>query len=426
MAIVFFEGFENPPPKNWTFTKDPANAYTFADAFLFGYISRWPDGNGVAMQLSATSPPATPNTAEVEFPAQTLPIYFGVALTGLQSRDEVDEIAMNRNPYIVFSSAAGVAQLVIGLEHEYNAGPPETRVESFGFYVHQPSSGHYAHFGVPAVEFLLGAEPGNPAGIVMKGASGGGISSWSYLEFNIAPSGAVSMRVDGKYLFSAGNIIATMPSTIAPIAKISILGKNTNAIQMSDMYLLNTDPAGASTWLGPETRVLPLAFPSAASSPADTWVTTPSNSTLNTVTDGIGGWTDGGDATYIATSAYPRLQLYVPKVGAQLSSQFTEPDDIFVSPLYSPTATSGKRVLGLSISGNARKTTQDSAYKLVFSDPTVSATVFEISPKIDVTEVNYEYVGPFVLEQNPVTEAEWTIADIYTNGLLGVKSVNPA
>jgi hypothetical protein len=188
------------------------------------------------------------------------------------------------------------------------------------------------------------------------------------------------------------------------------------------MYLLNNDGTVANSWLGMETYVLPLHYPNSPT--VAEWTSVP-DQTQTVVFDpetnnsnAVPLTANDSDTSYISTSTFPRTQLYQ----VTPSGNFYQGWNYF----YDQTAVTGSRVLGMNFWTKARKTTQDSAYKLVYAPAASSSTLYDLSSSIPVTAINYENKPIVYVDKNPATNAAWTIADIYTDGLFGVQSVNPA
>jgi hypothetical protein len=417
MAVVLFEGFERPGhPDVWSISADSAYIATYGNnGYIYGYAGRqvgpsamgsnglyMPNHNGYQQStLTAVFAPQTNKT-----------IYFGVAITNLGSLSSSANVTNNRQQYIAFCSADGTEQIAIGFEHNSTAA-----LDSFGAYVYNAPNNYYGHYTVPIADYNVGGDDNN--GVYINNANR---SNFVYLEVEITAANTVAIRLDGRYLFSANSTSISVPS-IAPIAQVKFFTSSTGTISLDDMYLLNNDGDTANTWLGPDTYVLPLRYP--AETTVATWSSVPADTSLVTDPDFSGYSTtpltaEDADTSYIYTATYPRVQLY------PVLPQGTKYGGYGWSDYYAPSDIGNRQILGMEFWASARKTTQDSAYKLVYTLPTLGNTVYDLSPRISVTAVNYTRTGIINVEKNPATNAAWTVDDIYTNGLFGVKSVDPA
>jgi hypothetical protein len=424
MAIVLFEGFERPFNSDvWTLTIDPAQVASdvanggAGDNTIWNYVGRYPQNfGGVALAPHYTF---APTTMRASFTAQTgKTIYLGIAASELRSAPSAANLGPeNRLPFVSFRAANGAEQIVIGFEHSAT----DPGYDTFGAYALHVPTNTYAHYNIPAIEFNV--SDGEYYGV--RVGSSPNYSSFNYLEVEITAGNTVAIRIDGRYLFTNG-VAAASFSSISPIAQVEFYSFMNGMRYFDDMYLINNSGDAANSWLGPDTHVLPLAYPKTAA--VSEWTHVPIDfygdpynvsDPDHTATQVSPLTADDFDTSYIQTSTFPRTQLYQ-----------VVPDFYFYSGnlnnFYETTNIGTARVLGMNFWTKARKTTQDSAYKFVYAPAASSSTLYDLSSSIPVTAVNYANKPVVYVEKNPATNAAWTLNDVYTDGLFGVQSVNPA
>ena len=418
MAIVLFEGFERPfNPDVWTLTRDPAQIADILagngdpTGVIWGYSGRGPQPSGGAYIGSHNN--FNKATMVAVFPPQTgKTIYLGVGMSSLRAARQDENLGPeSRLPIISFRAANGAEQIVIGLEHSAT----DPTYDTFGAYaLHVPTS-TYAHYDIPALKAMSNIYDG----VAVKPLEGPpNNNSFVYVEVEITANNTVAIRMDGQYLFTNGATAASFAS-ISPIAQIEFYSARIDSRFIDDMYLLNNDGTAANSWLGMNTYVLPLHYPWPAT--VAEWTSVPEQSVVSNPETGDSNvvplTANDSDASYISTSTFPRTQLYqvTPSGNAYQGWNY----------FYDQTAVTGSRVLGMNFWTKARKTTQDSAYKFVYAPAASSTTTYDLSSSIPVTAINYENKPIVYVDKNPATDAAWTIADIYTDGLFGVQSVNP-
>jgi len=376
MAIVFFDGFEHAlHPDYWTGINTELSVSQNGRSYGSHY-------NG-ALNLNAGNFLATRPRAAVTFTAQTTgTLYVGFAVNGLgdSAWRTLSEFRWPRNqlPVLSFYSSSGAEKFSLGFE-PFTSPTPTLAVMQAGNYLNS---------------FEITKETGD----YYVDSNDGKLLGWNHFEFEIAGIGTasaatISVRRNGVHLYP---LIFSTGTTIDNIAKIELGSGHSNGSRYDDFYVINNSGTTTNTWLGPETTVYSTSLTPAT--PAE-WV----------AVNGGGINSDDADVSYFKTTQYPKTSLF------SLGSQYGDLSTF-----------NNKVIAGISTFARARKTSMDAAYQIAFKQATVSDTIHPLNSRQLITNLSYRYTPITFTERNPATNLAWTPADLFTNGLVGIQSVDPS
>ena len=226
------------------------------------------------------------------------------------------------------------------------------------------------------------------------------------LEFEInLIANTVAMRYEGQNLLTITNSTTVpIPSTTG-ISSLAFFSRGASVwtsapTGLQDFYLIDDADGPANTWLGADFSILPLSFETASPAyVAENWVDNYESSAVyaNNV------MSLDNDLSYVNTASFPNHLLFNVQ-------QIFPPQTLPV-------------VGGLRLHAVARKVSKDSKYVHAYQN--TSGGKYELGPAVNLTSTAYSHATGFV-DKNPETNAAWTVTQINSGFLFGIKSLDPS
>jgi hypothetical protein len=374
MAVIFFDGFENPlASAYWSGTNAEIDPN-----FNFGVRT-----GSQSLRINAATPPGVISLRNFgTHSAKKVYIGFGAynpytdaaaGATGLPFLSVFNSSLTNNLTINMASVAANQLRFVV---RQSNTTVTNYTFTDSAYYYNANSCSYYGN-------------------------------GWLFLEFefNLGTSpNTVAMRVNGSALSnSSSSQITNLPTTLGSIAGFDITGSSCSIMGFDDLYVSDNIAPAPTGYLGTNTQVHKVQLQSGASY-VDGWrefyygnYYTAPNFDGGTLLDD-----NNGDLSSVTTAQFNKSITYNAKN---------------VSPVNPATAV----IAAIRLDSFARKVSLDSAYKCLYYDGT---TTYELGSKITLTDTNYAGPNSQIIKVNPATGANWTITD-FNAASFGVKSVDP-
>lgn len=224
----------------------------------------------------------------------------------------------------------------------------------------------------------------------------------SVLEFELDLTAyTLAIKFSDQSLRTLSNVttLSGLTSAINTIAGLAFFGSTTGGT-IFDIYLIDNTGSFANTWLGTNFRVHSQTF--GGQPQVNTgWVNSANSAPSHTEID-----TNDSDASFIR----------VGEINKEIAWAL---NDIAVSGL-------NPAVAGIRMSSFSRRLQLASAYKYFYHDGANFSAGAEMGTRMSLSSDNYAQQALQFINTNPLTSAQWTVADINTHGAFGVKSVDPA
>lgn len=366
MAVIFFDGFDRAMDAHyWTST----NA-----------------GFGESVLTFVASDPVTNNARLGNIGTHTAKkLYFGLRLLTYDVKHD--------QPFLKFYNASG--SVVLTLQWNLNDGPL-VAYPNVGLEPVLASGATLSPFVVSNSIAGVGFSNGNPRSIFLGAV---------VLEFELdltAYTLAVTFNGQPLQTMSAATTLTGLTSAVSEIAGLAIFGGTTSTATVQDMYLIDDTGTFANTWLGNNFAIHALETSPNNSYPVHNTGWVDKNNSSSVSKDDIK--TNDGDGSFMRTGTFDK----------EIAFNLTD-----ISPGGFNPAVAGIRVRSV-----ARRQLLNAAYKHFVWNPS-STTGAEMGTRVVLTNSTYAAQPGQFINVNPLTSAQWTVADVNNTGF-GAKSVDPA
>jgi hypothetical protein len=343
-------------------------------------------GNYAAVLPIKTSPVVTLRCDLSVLGTQTAKkLYVGFGLQNL-STGYAPDTGANRGArrFVTFLNAAGVSVITIDAAVEQGS-------DLMHLYIGQGST-TFAKYPLTSIAATVSKQTGTN----YKGLA---VDDWTYVEFMIdMVNNQFALHVEGtpQFLIGTSDELATYATTISDIKYVQFSGNGPstgdNSVRetaVDDFYLADDNGSDLNTWIGPCRifNVLPnydyfLTSDEVWSNYGSAYSNLASND---------------GDNNFVTAAAINKKQLLSlsPKWANGTYSNISLTEDEYVA--------------AVQINAVLRKTNFDGSVKPIYKS--APSTYTDLGPSKVVSSLTYG-TKVFVSESNPVTNANWTLADI--------------